>query len=174
MRRRPVGEVETFASADDVERVDAPMSTEDLAHVLVRFEGGTRGSVVLSQVSVGRKNSLRIEVDGSLGSLAWDAERNEELWLGRRDAPNETLSRNPALMGSDAAARTQLPAGHGEGYADTFRELYRAVYSDVARGGPSGEPDYPTFRDGHRQNVLGEALARSHREGRWIDPGARP
>jgi predicted dehydrogenase len=170
VRRRPVGEVETFASAAEVERVDTPMATEDVAHVLVRFEGGTRGACVLSQVSFGRKNALRLEVDGSSGALAWDGERHEELWLGSRDRGNEVLQRNAPLMRPEAARRTQLPVGHAEGYADTFRELYRAVYADVARGGPSEEPDYPTFRDGHVQNVLCDAVARSHRQRTWVAP----
>jgi predicted dehydrogenase len=117
---------------------------------------------------MGRKNSLRIEIDGSERSLAWDSERNEELWIGERDEPNGTLLRNAALMFPRAASRTQLPVAHAEGFADTFRELYRAVYADVARGGPSAEPDYPTFRDGHAQNVLGDAVVTSNRERRWV------
>ena len=170
VRRRPVGEVETFADAADVERVDAPMATEDLAHILVRFEDGARGSCVLSQVSFGRKNALRLEVDGSLGALAWDGERHEELWLGHRDRGNELLLRNAPLMRPEAAHRTRLPVGHAEGFVDTFRELYRAVYADVARGGPSEEPDYPTFLDGHVQNLLCDAVARSHSDRAWVQP----
>jgi predicted dehydrogenase len=169
VRRRPKSEVETFARADDVEREDAAMSTEDIAHILVRFENGARGSCVVSQVSTGRKNAIHFEVAGSAGALAWHGERHEELWLGRRDAPNEILLRNPALMHPTAAARTHLPVAHAEGFADTFRELYRAVYADVARGGPAEEPDYPTFRAGHVENVLADAVARSNRERRWID-----
>jgi predicted dehydrogenase len=169
VRRRPKGEVETFASADALEREDAPMSSEDLAHILLRFENGARGSVVVSQVSTGRKNSLRFEVDGSAGALAWDSELQEQLWIGRRDEPNEVLLRNAALMHPAAAARTQLPVAHAEGFADTFRELYRAVYADIARGGPSADPDYPTFRDGHVENVLCDAVALSNRERRWVE-----
>jgi predicted dehydrogenase len=167
-RRRPLGEVETFASADDVTREDVPVGTEDIAHILLRFANGARGSLVVSQVSMGRKNSLRIEIDGSDRALAWDSERNEELWIGERDEPNGTLLRNAALMHSAAAARTQLPVAHAEGFADTFRELYRAVYADVARGGPAPAPDYPTFRDGHVENVIGDAVALSNRERRWV------
>jgi predicted dehydrogenase len=169
LRRRPAGEVETFASGGDVEREDVEVKTEDLGHILARFSNGARGSCLVSQVSHGRKNSLRIEVDGSEGAIAWDGERNEELWLGRRDAPNEILLRNAALMHPAAAARTHLPVAHAEGYADTFRELYRAVYADVARGEPSAEPDYPTFRDGHVENVLCDAVALSNRERRWVE-----
>ena len=169
VRRRPAGEVETFTSADGDARLDAPMSTEDLAHILLRFEGGARGSIVVSQVSFGRKNSLRIELDGSAESAAWDSESNEELWLGHRDRPNEILRRDPALLHPEAAARSHLPVAHTEGYAETFRELYRAVYADVARGEPADEPEYPTFRDGHVENVIGDALALSNSKQRWVE-----
>ena len=168
-RRRPKGEVETFASGGDVEREEIAVSTEDLANILVRFGSGARGSLVVSQVSNGRKNSLRFEVDGSQSALAWDSERHEELWLGNRDRPNETLLRNAALMHAAAAAHTHLPVAHAEGFADTFRELYRAVYDDVARGEPSAEPAYPTFRDGHVENVLADAVALSNRDRRWVE-----
>jgi len=169
VRRRPAGEVETFTSADGDARLDAPMSTEDLAHILLRFEGGARGSIVVSQVSFGRKNSLRIELDGSAESAAWDSESNEELWLGHRDRPNEILRRDPALLHPEAAARSHLPVAHTEGYAETFRELYRAVYADVARGEPADEPEYPTFRDGHVENVIGDALALSNSKQRRVE-----
>ncbi|MFL5961640.1 MAG: Gfo/Idh/MocA family protein [Gaiellaceae bacterium] len=167
VRRRPAAQVETFAAADDVERVDVQMSSEDLGHILVRFRGGGRGSSVISQVSAGRKNAIGFEVAGSRGSVAWNGEQPEELWLGHRDEPNGTLLRNPALMAASSAATTQLPAGHAEGFADTFRELYRAVYRAVAAGEPGD--DYPTFRAGHVENVLGEAVALSNRDQRWVE-----
>jgi predicted dehydrogenase len=167
VRRRPRGEVETFTDAADVERVDVPMFSEDLAHILVRFEGGARGSCVVSQVSAGRKNSIRFQLDGSRSSVYWDGEAPEKLWLGRRDAPNELLLRNPALMDARARTTTQLPAGHAEGFADTFRALYAAVYRAVAVGEPG--KDYPTFRDGHVENVLVETVGRSNREQRWVE-----
>jgi predicted dehydrogenase len=169
VRRRPAREIETFTAAGDVEREDAEMSTEDLAHILLRFEDGMRGSVVVSQVSAGRRNSLRFEVDGSRGAVAWDSERNEELWLGHRGKPNEVLLRDPALFAPEARLRTGLPAGHAEGFDETFKELYRAVYTAVAAGGPLEEPDYPTFADGHWENVLGDAVTLSNRERRWVE-----
>jgi predicted dehydrogenase len=167
VRRRPHGAVETFAAAADAERDDAPMSTEDLAHILVRFRGGARGSCVVSQVAAGRKNAVHFEVDGADGALAWNGEVPEELWLGHRDEPNGLLLRNPSLMHPEAAGTARLPAGHAEGFADTFRELYRAVYRAVAAGEPGD--DYPTFRAGHVENVLGEAVARSNRMERWVE-----
>jgi predicted dehydrogenase len=70
-------------------------------------------------------------------------------------------------MSAEAVATTQLPAGHAEGFADTFRELYRAVYRSVAAGEPGD--DYPTFRAGHVENVLVEAIALADSEQRWVE-----
>ena len=98
----------------------------------MRFEGGARGVVTLSQVSAGRKNRLHWEVNGSEVSAAWSAERPEELWLGRRDRPSELLLRDPSQLAPDAAGHTRMPAGHSEGFGETFRELYRSVYTAVA------------------------------------------
>ena len=155
-----------FNASVDFEPV---MTTEDLANILLRFEGGARGSLVASQVSAGRRNSLRFEVDGSDGAVAWDSERNEELWLGHRGKPNELLPREPSIFVREAASRTRLPAGHAEGFSDTFKDLYRSVYTAVADGGPPERPDYPTFEDGHWENVLGDAVALSNRERRWVE-----
>ena len=155
VRRRPLGEVETFSSAADVERADAPMTTEDLGHVLVRFDGGARGAFKVSQGSAGRKNYLHFEVDGSEAAIAWNAERHEVLWLGRRDEPSSILQRNASQMRPSSAEHPILHAGHAQGWVETFRELYRSVYASVAAGKPPSEPDYPTIAHGHSANVLG-------------------
>jgi predicted dehydrogenase len=167
VRHVPTGPVETYADAGDVERVDREMSTEDVAHVLLRYEDGTRGQVTISQVSAGRKNYLAFELDGSEGALAWTSERHEELWLGHRDRPNEILFRDPGMM--HGPLRGDYPAGHAEGFADTFKQLYRAVYAAAEEGRMPTEPDFPTFADGHEEILLGEAIARSAAEERWVE-----
>jgi predicted dehydrogenase len=144
------------------------METEDAAGILLRLEGGARAVLTVSQVSAGRKNHLHWEIDGARASLAWRSERPEELWIGHRDRPNELLLRDPGLLHPEAAGHTSHPGGHAEGFPDTFKELYRAVYRAVAAGGPPTEPDYPTFADGHEEAVIGEAIARSHAEQRWV------
>jgi predicted dehydrogenase len=167
VRRAPTGPVETYADAGDVERADREMSTEDVAHILLRYEDGTRGQVTISQVSAGRKNQIAFELDGSDGALAWSSERHEELWLGHRDRPNETLFRDPALL--RGPLRGDYPGGHAEGFTDTFKQLYRAVYAAVEEGRMPAEPNFPTFADGHEEILLGEAIARSAAEERWIE-----
>jgi predicted dehydrogenase len=169
-RHEPTGPVETFSTDRSAETVVRPISTEDTATILLRFEGGARGAVSISQISPGRKNSLVYEIDGSDGAWSWDSEQPDQAWRGHRDRANEILIRNPALMGGAGQAASALPAGHVEGFFDTFCAHFRAVYADVAVGGVSSpHPGYPTFADGHDEMLVGDAIARSAREGRWVD-----
>jgi predicted dehydrogenase len=166
-RQQPQGPVETFSTERAGATVNREMATEDVASILLRFANGARGAVSVSQISAGRKNSLQWEIDGSLAAAAWDSETPDHLWIGHRERPNELLLRNPALMsagGRDAAA---LPAGHVEGFGDTFGALFRAIYADVLQGAPAAEPRYATFADGHDEMLVGDAVAESARLGRW-------
>jgi len=170
-RRRPRGEVETFGgAAAGIERVPVTIDTEDYGAVIIRFRGGARGVLWVSQVTAGRKNLLRFEIAGSRRALAWESERPEELWIGRRDGPSEVLPKDPAILGGDARAAAGYPGGHIEGYPDTFKQLFRAFYGRIAAGQPptGSAPALPTFEDGHREVLICEAILRSHREGRWV------
>jgi predicted dehydrogenase len=167
-RQEPAGPVESFATERSAETVARPIATEDTATILLRFEGGARGSVSISQISPGRKNSLQYEIDGSEAALAWDSEQPDQQWIGHRDRPNEILIRNPALMGPAGRAASALPGGHVEGFFDTFCAHFRAVYADVAAGRRSRHPGYPTFADGHDEMLVGDAIARSAHEARWV------
>lgn len=169
IRRQPAGPSQTFAGARPGATVDREIRSEDAASILLRFASGARGAVTISQVSPGRKNSLRYEIDGSVAAAAWDSERPDELWVGRRDGPNELLLRNPALMNRAGAAAAFLPGGHAEGFADTFRAAFAAIYADVAAGGPSASPAYATFADGHAEMLVNDAIAESARSGTWAE-----
>jgi predicted dehydrogenase len=158
VRRRPTGPVETFSDAAVGDTVDTVMETEDTAGILLRLSGGARAVLTVSQVSAGRKNRLSWEIDGSESALAWHSEAPEELWIGHRGRPNELLLNE----------RGDYPPGHAEGFPDTFKQLYRAVYRAVAAGGPPAEPDYPTFADGHDEALIADAIATSHAEQRWV------
>jgi predicted dehydrogenase len=171
IRRKPRRPLETFAGKELApdEYEERPIRTEDRATVLLRFEDDAPGVMTVSQVSAGHKNQLTFEVNGGDASLAWNSERPEELWIGRRERPSELLQRDPALLAPDARATTSYPGGHAEGFPDTFKALYRAVYRAIAEGSPPEAPDYPTFADGVRALRLGEAIATSAREQRWVD-----
>jgi predicted dehydrogenase len=166
-RRQPKGPVETFATDRSAETIARDIHTEDCATILLRFEDGIRGAFTVSQISAGRKNSLAFEIDGSDAAAGWNSERPEELWIGHRGRPNELILRDPAILNAQGREASTLPGGHAEGFADTFRALYAAIYRAVAAGRPGG--GYPSFADGHDSMLVCEAVARSSREGRWVE-----
>jgi predicted dehydrogenase len=170
-RRRPRGTVQTFSSKPTGARQteEVAIDTEDCGHVLLRFEGGATGCFTVSQVTAGRKNCLRYEVAGARAALGWDSEQPNELRLGHRDQPNSILMRDPALLHPNVRPFTSYPGGHAEGFADTFKQLFRLVYDYIEAGNLEAPRPFPTFEDGHREVVLCEAILTSHRERRWVD-----
>ena len=169
VRRRPKGEVETFSGKRGGTRATEPVriTTDDYGCIMLRFTGGARGCLWVSQVTAGRKNCLRLEIAGSQQALAWCSEQPNELWIGHRDRPNESLLRDPALVGDAARRFIHYPGGHNEGFPDTFKQCFRAFYGSIADGSFRTAPPYPTFADGHREILLCEAILRSHRKGGW-------
>ena len=168
VRQKPAGEVLTFSTERAEDTIPVEIRTEDTASILLRYEGGARGAVNISQLSPGRKNSIAYQIDGSSSAVAWDSEQPEQLWIGHRDRPNELLLRNPALMNGAGSAAARLPGGHVEGFADTFGAVFTAVYDDVLAGRPSPEPRYATFAAGHEEMLLGDAVLESSRTGTWV------
>ena len=172
IRRRPTGEVETFKGKVDkmaVETEPVEIDTEDYGGIMLRFSGGARGVLWVSQVTAGRKNCLRYEIAGSERALSWESESPNELWIGHRDEANEVLLRDPALLSEPAAPFANFPGGHNEGFPDTFKQSFRAFYDHIAGREQTGAMPFATFEDGHREVVLCEAILKSHREGGWVD-----
>jgi predicted dehydrogenase len=143
-----------------------PVTTEDAAIVQFETDTGVLGSVVISQVSAGRKNRLWIEIDGSEEALAFDQEQPEQLWAGRRQA--ETIvRRDPESLSSAAARYATLPGGHPQGYGDCFDAFVSDVYQAIETGdAPDG---MPVFADGLRATRITEAVLESAASGEWVD-----
>lgn len=170
VRKRPTSSVATFRGKEQARPmtfVETPVTTEDLGHILFRYAGGAKGNLTVSQVFAGKKNRVTLEIAGARSSLMWDSERPNELCLGHRDQPNQVLIRDPALLASTARSFVNYPGGHNEGFPDTFKQLYRAIYADVAAGRMSDRPLYATFADGHQELLLCEAISRSHATQSW-------
>jgi predicted dehydrogenase len=167
-RERPLDPPATFAQSSTTRTEPTAVTTEDMAGILLRFERGTRGILTLSQVSPGRKNHLTFEVSGSTASLGWGSENPEQLWVGRRDEPNQIQLRGGSVAGGPAIAPGDYPPGHAQGYPDTFKAMHRAIYTDIATGKVAESQDYPTFDDGLEQVLIGEAIADSALHGRWV------
>jgi predicted dehydrogenase len=168
-RKKPKHAVETFANKllGPGDYVETKVDTEDFGAVLFRMGARSRGSVVASQVSAGRKNRLSIEICGTKSSVAWNQERPDELWVGHRDQANQIFVKDPSLLAPTARSYADLPGGHSEGYDDTFKQIFRRFYASITA--PNQTPEYPQFSDGLRQlNILDAALKSNQTRG-WVD-----
>ena len=176
-RKKPKQAVETYKGKElgaPQEYDEVAIDTEDGAFVLAEFAGGLRGSLVVSQVSAGRKNRQWIEVDGSKSALSWNQEEPNSLWIGHRDRPNEILIKDPSLLDATARDFAHYPGGHPEGYPDGPRNLFRNLYRYIRGGKKPGTDaaDFPTFEDGHAEVVIVEKVLESHARGAWVDVAA--
>ncbi len=172
-RYKPTGPSDTFSGSNKPGEFgpvcEVEITTDDHAAVLLKFDRGVRGAFHVSQVTAGRKNRLTIEIAASEGSLSWDSESPNRLWIGARKGPNQLLERDPALLGEKAAALCHYPGGHAEGFPDTFKQLFSDVYSWIVWGRRSGlPPTFPTLADGDHEVRLCEAIAQSAAAQAWV------
>lgn len=168
VRHRPRGRVETFQKAANLGHDEVPMTTDDYASVLLHFEDDLRGVMTVSQVSAGRKARLWFEIDCTNGSLAWNSESPNTLWIGRRDAPSELVPKDPVLLSPAARGLAAYPAGHAEGYPDTFVQLFREFYAYLDAGIFAAPRPFPTFANGNHELILCEAIAKSAHQRAWL------
>ena len=167
-RKRPLGEVQTFAKTNTrVRYASYAVKTEDFASVLLQFSNGARGNLGVSQVAAGRKNCIRLELYGSKKSAWWCSEEPETLHFGNRDGANEVAVRATPAFGDGAAGFMDYPPGHVEGFPDTFKMLFRSVYGVIAAGG-KGDRLFATPEDGHQEVAVCEAILKSHRAKAWV------
>ena len=173
-RYKPRQHREAFAAAGGERGEPFQMQSEDLATILIRFEGGAKGVVSVAQVCAGHKNDLWLEVNGAKESFRWRQEQQNELWLGRRDDPNGVMAKDPSLLLPAARGYVHLPGGHQEGWPDAFFNVLRDVYEAVAgRTEPGRGSAFATFEDGFRVAALIDAVLASHRGGGvWTRVGA--
>jgi predicted dehydrogenase len=167
-RLKPAASTEAFARGGREGRQPVAIESEDLATILVRFDGGAKGSVSVGQVCAGHKNGLWFEANGRRGSLRWLQERQNELWIGRRDGPNAMLPKDPSLLLPAAQRYAHLPGGHQEAWADAFCNVMRDVYGVIVEGRPMSDPRPPafaSFEDGYHSACVVDAVLESHRRG---------
>ncbi len=168
-RKKPLKEVETFSGMalrpEDYE--EKKIETEDWCTILFRFEKGAIGCVNVSQVTAGRKNQQIIEISGSKCSMKWDSEDSNELWIGRREAYNQKVAKDPSLVEPKAKEVIGYPGGHVEGFPDTFKMQFHKFYQAIQKkdGGPV---DYATFRDGVREMYLNDKVYESAQKRSWV------
>ena len=146
--------------------------TEDYASILLCWRSGVHGNLGVSQVAAGRKNSIRIEIYGTEGSAWWDSEEPNTIQYGSRDRMNGVAHRACPGFAEDTGGFSDYPPGHAEGFPDSFKMLYRAVYNDIVQLQSTGkrgkEPLYASAEDGDHEVRLCDAILKSNAAKKWV------
>jgi predicted dehydrogenase len=143
---------------------------DDDANLLLRFEGGAKGVLHCSQISVGEENNLNLRVYGELGGLEWHQKEPNTLLLKWLDKPMEVYRTSNGYLGKAAQLNSRTPPAHPEGYLEAFANIYRNFASHIRakleqREVAADDPilDYPKIEDGIRGMAFIEAVVASSR-----------
>lgn len=136
-----------------------PVTVDDAALFLGRLAGGGLASFEATRFATGRKNAIRLEVNGSAGSLAFDLEAMNELsfYDGADDATTAGFRRILVTDPAHPWAGAWWPPGHLLGYEHTF--THEVV--DPVRAVADGTDPTPSFADGLQVQLVLDAVARS-------------
>jgi predicted dehydrogenase len=139
---------------------------DDDANILLRFEGGAKGVLHCSQISVGEENNLNIRVYGEKGGLEWHQNEPNTMILKWLDKPMEIYRTSNGYLGSAAAAASRTPPAHPEGYLEAFANIYKNFANHIRARIAGSEPDsvaldYPKIEDGIRGMAFIEAVVNS-------------
>ena len=149
---------------------------DDYGHAIIRYENGAFGTVTASQISHGRENDLRIEIDGTLASLEWHQENPNELFVRKNGHPHAIYTRDPnaPFIHPSAKAACRLPAGHPEAFFEAFANVYRNAF-DAMEQAIAGRPFerintiYPNICDGvEGMYFIEQSVASSKADGAWL------
>jgi predicted dehydrogenase len=126
---------------------------DDDAQLLLRYRDGARGIIVASQVAAGLENDLRLQVSGTLGTLAWRQEEPNQLVHSPVDGPRRILTRGSPWLSESARRAGRIPSGHPEAFIEAFANVYLGVAADIraraaGRAADPLEADYPRVEDG--------------------------
>jgi predicted dehydrogenase len=155
---------------------------EDDANLLVQYDGGARGIIYSSQISVGEENALRVRVFGTEAGLDWKQEDPNYLHLLFADRPAEVHKRGNDYLEPIVRHHTRTPFGHPEAFIEAFANVYVNAMRTIAARLAGEEPgefdtDFPTVQDGARGvHFIHKAIESGQNHG-WLDvrytpPGA--
>lgn len=171
----------SFISGREAEQVAADLFTavpgrrlDDNAHVLVRWSGGARGTIIASQTSPGHYNDLTVRVYGDKAGLEWHGTRPEELRFSRYGEESHTIIRGGHGAGAESRRISRMPAAHPEGYIEAFANYYRDAAAIIRAHRSGATPDavlaglVPDVHDGARGvRFVHAAVSSAANSGTW-------
>ena len=168
-----------FVTGKNVESICAELTSfvegrrlDDDASMLLRLEGGARGTLVCSQIACGEENGLNFRLYGSQAGLEWHQQEPNTLLVKPAGKPWQRWRTGTGYVGDAAASATRTPAGHPEGYLESFANIYRDVMTDIRRIQAGDRPQlaFPGVEEGIRgMRFVQAAVDSSSRGAAWVD-----
>ncbi len=175
-----------YVTGLEIESLHADITTfvpgrelEDDANMLVHYQGGARGILYCSQVSVGEENNHRIRVYGTKASLEWRQENPNYLSVRTGDGPERIYKRGNDYLSDEAKAASRLPSGHPEAFIEAFANIYvnagRTIGARLAGEKPDPHAaDFPTVQDGAIGVHFIHSAIESGKKREWVDASYTP
>ncbi len=170
-----------YVTGDPISELCADKSTflpdrvlDEDVNALLRFRGGGKGVLSISQVATGEENGLILRVYGSEGAIKWAQENPNYLEVYRYGEPRQMLTRGQGYLSDAAAAATRIPTGHPEGYLEAFGNIYVGVAEAIRchiDGNPmkADEYNFPTVSDGLRgMQFIYSAVESAENNSTWV------
>ena len=179
-----------YVTGLDVTRLQAHLETfvegrqlDDHFTTYCQLSNGGKALVRATQIAIGHRNSLGIEVNGTKGTLQWVQEEPEELTILLPDQPKRiyyrgAVSANDGFLGDlpeDLMAEPTMPPGHPEAFHAAFARLHRCFEADV-RAYQAGAPfncdgsKYANVEDG-RMGIafIAAAVKSQQQDSGWVE-----
>jgi predicted dehydrogenase len=170
-----------YITGDPITELCADKSTflpdrklDEDVNALLRFRGGGKGALIISQVCTGEENGLTLRVYAEKGAIRWAQENPNYLELYRYGEPRQTLTRGQGYLSDAAKNCTRIPTGHPEGYLEAFATIYcdvvRAIRSYIdGRPLRTEEYEFPTVYDGLRgMQFVSKAVESCAKGSSWV------
>jgi predicted dehydrogenase len=158
------GEIATVSAVTrtfTASRPDGDVDVDDAFEAVIELDGGAVGTLEASRVSAGHKNSLRWEINGARGTLAFDLERLNEVEIS--DSRGGGMRRRLVTEPGDPFLASWWPPGHVLGWEHTFVHELAHLLTAI-RDGSSVAPYGADFGDGYRAAEVCDAILRSAAE----------
>ncbi|MGW5672512.1 Gfo/Idh/MocA family protein [Micromonospora sp. NPDC003776] len=166
-RPLPAGSSGLAAQADGNGQAMGQVTVDDAAVFVARLDGGALATYEASRFATGRKNALRVEINGSLGTVVFDLERLNELefYDATRPAAEQGFTRILVTEGEHPYMTAWWPPGHIIGYEHSFTHEMRDFVEAVATG---ADPT-PSFADALQVQLVLDAVTRSAERAAWTE-----
>ncbi|MEX0350625.1 MAG: Gfo/Idh/MocA family protein [Paracoccaceae bacterium] len=163
----PIRSVMADIETVHAERPGGKVTNDDQAQIMCRFENGVMGHLYISRVATGRKMGYAYEIFGTKGAIRFDQEDQNAIWLYRAEGPEAERGFRKILTGP--AHPDYLPFCQGPGHGTGYQDQIIIEAHDFLKAIETGDPVFPTFRDGLAVNHLLEAAWTSSETRSWQD-----